>query len=148
MKPWVDLARPHEDILSGDLEMAVFAADLGSVTRPDSAGARRVYSDAREFFRPTYLTSNMRMLLTDVLGGLAGRGGDRVLQLRTPFGGGKTHTLLALYHLATARDQLADMSEIGSLPDPGPCRVASLSGVDLDPSAPRTHEGVTVRTLW
>ena len=148
MKPWVDLAKPHQDILSGDLEMAVFAADLGAVTRDGGHGARRVYSDAFEFFRATYLTSSMRTLLTDVLGGLAGRGGDRVLQLRTPFGGGKTHTLLALYHLATARSELRDIPEIGSLPDPGRCRVATLSGVDLDPASPRSHDGVPVHTLW
>src|SRR5689334_3192382 len=134
MKPWVDLAKPHEDILSGDLEMAVFAADLGAVTREGGREARRVYSNAEEFFRATYLTSSMRTLVTDVLSGLAGRGGDRVLQLRTPFGGGKTHTLLALYHLATARPSMAGLPEIASLPDPGSCGVATLSGVDLDPS--------------
>jgi hypothetical protein len=148
VKPWVDLAKPHDDILSGDLEMAVFAADLGSVSRDGGRDARRVYSDAVEFFRATYLTSSMRTLLTDVLGALAGRGGDRVLQLRTPFGGGKTHTLLALYHLATARSALAGLPEVAALPDPGPCRVATLSGLDLDPAAPRDRDGTRLRTLW
>src|SRR3954452_19051221 len=104
MKNWVDVVKPHEDILSGDLEMAVFAADLGSVVR-QSGGVREVYGDPVAFFRATYLTSSMRGLLGDVLGALAGSGGDRVLQLRTPFGGGKTHTLLALYHLVTARQK-------------------------------------------
>jgi hypothetical protein len=147
MNNWVDVVKPHEDILSGDLEMAVFAADLGSVVR-SSGAVREVYGDPVVFFRATYLTSSMRALLADVLGALAGRGGDRVLQLRTPFGGGKTHTLLALYHLATARRQLAGLSELADLPDPGPTRVAVLSGADLDPSSPRSHDGVVAHTLW
>src|SRR5437764_2312999 len=144
MKNWVDVVKPHEDILSGDLEMAVFAADLGSVVR-SSGAVREVYGDPVVFFRATYLTSSMRELLADVLGALAGRGGDRVLQLRTPFGGGKTHSLLALYHLATGRDRLASLPELMEFPDPGPTRIAVLSGVDLDPSSPRQHDGITAR---
>jgi hypothetical protein len=147
MKNWVDVVKPHDDILSGDLEMAVFAADLGSVVRPGGK-AREIYGDPVAFFRATYLTSSMRALLADVLGALAGRGGDRVLQLRTPFGGGKTHSLLALYHLATGRDRLASLPELTELPDPGPTRVAVLSGVDLDPSSPRQHDGVIAHTMW
>jgi hypothetical protein len=147
MKPWTDVARPHEDILSGDLEMAGFAADLGSVVRREG-GLREVYSDPRAFFRATYLTSSMRSLLEDVLGALAGGGGDRVLQLRTPFGGGKTHSLLALYHLAVGRAELDAIDELADLPDPGAVRVAVLSGVDLDPSSPRAHDGVVAHTLW
>ena len=147
MKSWTDLAKPHDDILSGDLEMAVFAADLGSVASAKPT-AREVYRDPVAFFRATYLTASMRSLLDDVLGALAGSGGDRVLQLRTPFGGGKTHSLLALYHLATSRDRLRDLPETAGLPDPGPTHVAVLSGVDLDPSSPRDHEGVVTRTLW
>ena len=147
MKDWVDVVRPHEDILSGDLEMAVFAADLGSVISQDRS-VREVYRDPATFFRATYLTSSMRSLLDDVLGALSGRGGDRVLQLRTPFGGGKTHSLLALYHVASSRDRLSDVSELADMPDPGPTRVAVLSGIDLDPSSPRSHDGVVARTMW
>jgi hypothetical protein len=147
MKSWTDLTRPHDDILSGDLEMAVFAADLGSVAA-GTRTTREVYRDPVAFFRATYLTSSMRSLLEDVLSALAGRGGDRVLQLRTPFGGGKTHSLLALYHLVTSRDRLGDFPEVIELPDPGPVRVAVLSGIDLDPSAPREHDGTVTRTLW
>ncbi len=147
MKPWTEVVRPHEDILGGDLEMAVFAADLGSVVRHEGS-VREVYGDPAAFFRATYLTSSMRGLLRDVLGALAGEGGDRVLQLRTPFGGGKTHTLLALYHLATARDKAVDGAELTGVPDPGAVRVAVLSGVDLDPLSPRSHDGIVAHTLW
>lgn len=147
MKPWTDVVRPHADILGGDLEMAVFAADLGSVVRREGS-VRKVYGDAATFFRATYLTSSMRGLLGDVLGALAGHGGDRVLQLRTPFGGGKTHTLLALYHLVTAREKAVGAADLAGLADPGPTRVAVLSGVDLDPLSPREHDGIVARTLW
>lgn len=147
MKSWTDVVQPHGDILGGDLEMAVFAADLGSVVRREGS-VREVYGDPVAFFRATYLTSSMRSLLGDVLTGLSGGGGDRVLQLRAPFGGGKTHTLLALYHLATARERLAGLDDLDGLSDPGPTRVAVLSGVDLDPSSPREHDGVVARTLW
>jgi predicted AAA+ superfamily ATPase len=147
MKPWTDVVQPHADILGGDLEMAVFAADLGSVVRHEGS-VREVYGDPAAFFRATYLTSSMRSLLADVLGGLAGEGGDRVLQLRTPFGGGKTHSLLALYHLATAREKAVGAADLTGLPDPGPTRVAVLSGVDLDPLSPREHDGIVAKTLW
>src|SRR6266545_4218383 len=147
MKDWVDIVRPHEDILSGDLEMAVFAADLGSVVSNDRA-VREVYRDPSAFFRATYLTSSMRSLIEDVLSALSGRGGDRVLQLRTPFGGGKTHSLLALYHVASSRHRLSEVSELAGMPDPGPTRVAVISGIDLDPSSPRSHDGVVTRTMW
>jgi hypothetical protein len=147
MKSWTDVAKPHDDILAGDLEMAVFAADLGSVVRREG-GLREVYADPRAFFRATHLTGSMRSLLDDVLGALAGSGGDRVIQLRTPFGGGKTHSLLALYHLAVSRAQLDGIAELAGLPDPGSVRVAVLSGVDLDPSSPRTHDGVVAHTAW
>lgn len=147
MKPWTEVVRPHDDILGGDLEMAVFAADLGSVVRREGS-VREVYGDPAAFFRATYLTASMHSLLVDVLGALAGQGGDRVLQLRTPFGGGKTHTLLALYHLVTAREKAVGAADLTGLPDPGPTRVAVLSGVDLDPLSPREHDGIVARTLW
>jgi hypothetical protein len=148
VKLWPDVVRPHDDILSGDLEMAVFAADLGSVVREEGGGVRPVYGDPVAFFRSTYITSSLEALLRDVLRVLAGEGGDRVLQLRTPFGGGKTHTLLALYHLVSARERLREVEDVRDLPDPGHCRVAVLSGVDLDPSSPRRHDGIVARTLW
>ena len=126
--------------------MGVYAADLGAVDRDDPA-APRVYRDAGEFFRTTYPTRALRRLLSDVLGVLAGAGGDRVIQLRTPFGGGKTHSLLALLHLMRGRDRV-DAQFLEGLPDPGPGHVAVLACLDLDPIAPREVEGLKIRTLW
>lgn len=147
LKNWTQIATPHGDIVEGALDMATYAADLGAVHRGD-ASAPGVYRDPRAFFQQTYLTRELHRLLRDALAVLAGEPGDQVLQLRTPFGGGKTHTLLALLHVASSRDGLAGLPDVADLPDPGPVRVAVLSGVDLDPQAPRTHDGVTANTLW
>jgi len=149
LKPWPQVATPHEDILRGELEMSTYAADLWAVARQDPV-CPRVYRGPRAFFQATYLTSNLRSLLKDALGVLTGGRGDRVLQLRTPFGGGKTHSLIALYHLAHSRQALADFEDLADLPDPGPIRVAVLHGLALDPHVPRQPEAGApfLRTLW
>jgi predicted AAA+ superfamily ATPase len=146
LKPWTEVVRPHDDIVAGNLEMSTYAADLGAVDRQDP-NTPRIYRDPREFFRTTYPTRNLRELFRDVLGVLAGRSGDRVIQLRTPFGGGKTHALLGLYHLVASRATLSP-SDLDGIPDPGPGRVAVLSGLDLDPRTPRVVDGLAIRTLW
>jgi len=127
--------------------MGTYAANLAAVAfRGESSAA--VYADAGEFFGSTYFTRAMRQLLVDVFGVLDGEPGDRVLQLRTPFGGGKTHTLLALYHLATAREQASGVDELADVPDPGSVRVAVLSGEYLDPQRGRSVDGRRIATLW
>lgn len=97
LKPWWQVATPHKDIREGKLDESVFAADLGEV----HAGRGVVdYQDPVTFFNRTYLTSGLSSMLSDVLSRLSGKGkGERVIQIQTPFGGGKTHTLLSLYHL-------------------------------------------------
>jgi len=147
LKPWNDVVRPHPDVASGDLAMGTYAANLAAVAyRAESTVS--VYADAGEFFASTYFTPAMRQLLLDVFGVLSGEPGDRVLQLRTPFGGGKTHTLLALYHLATARSEASGVDELAGVPDPGAMRVAVLSGEYLDPQRGRTVDGLQISTLW
>lgn len=146
LKPWTEVVRPHDDIVAGNLEMSTYAADLGAVDRQDP-NTPRVYRDPGEFFRTTYPTRNLRELFRDVLGVLSGRSGDRVIQLRTPFGGGKTHALLGLYHLVALRDAISPR-DLDGIPDPGPGRVAVLSGLDLDPRTPRVVDGLAIHTLW
>ncbi len=145
--PWNLVVTPHIDIVQGQLSMDTYAANLGKVVQGDSS-VRPVYRDAHAFFEATYLTAELRRILTDVLSVLAGKSGDRVLQLRTPFGGGKTHTLLSLYHLARSRHLLGDIPGLSDLPDPGQVRLAVISGVDIgaaDTSNPHTSHR---RTLW
>jgi len=91
------IAVPHQDIQAGRLTMEVFAADLWEVHQgraPDE------YRDAKHFFDKTYVTEGLQNLLEVVRGRLEGRGGDPVIQIQTPFGGGKTHALIAMYHKA------------------------------------------------
>ena len=97
MKAFHTIAIPHRDILEGRLTMDVFAADLWEVSQnrgPDE------YKDADTFFRKTYLTQGLDNLLSVVKRRLRGEGGDPVIQIQTPFGGGKTHALIAMYHRA------------------------------------------------
>ena len=56
-------------------------------------------TDPKEFFRRTYLTESLKRLLVGAVRRVNGEGGDPVVQLQTNFGGGKTHSMLALYHL-------------------------------------------------
>lgn len=91
------IAVPHEDILAGRLTMDVFAADLWEVHQgraPDE------YKDPARFFQKTYQTEGLTYLLDVVAKRLQGQGGDPVIQIQTPFGGGKTHALIAMYHKA------------------------------------------------
>ena len=97
LPPFHMVAIPHDDILEGRLTMDVFAADLWEVAQgrgPDE------YRDPERFFQKTYPTEGLKNLLAVVEKRLKGRGGDPVIQIQTPFGGGKTHALIAMYHKA------------------------------------------------
>jgi hypothetical protein len=97
MKAFHTIAVPHKDILQGKLTMDVFAADLWEVNQkrgPDE------YKNSGNFFAKTYLTEGLSNLISIVEKRLKGKGGDPVIQIQTPFGGGKTHSLIAFYHKA------------------------------------------------
>src|SRR5277367_6799461 len=106
MKPWREIAIPHEDVLKGTFQQAEFAADLAKV---HEGTAPEEYLNPELFFERTFITEGMRLLLDSVIRRLAGRGGDPVIQLQTAFGGGKTHTMLAVYHLATRQYPIKDL---------------------------------------
>lgn len=153
LKPWREIAIPHEDVLRGTFQQAEFAADISKVHQ---GAATQEYQDAELFFQRTFITEGMRLLLDSVVKRLAGKGGDPVVQLQTAFGGGKTHTLLAVYHLAkgvTSASKMQgippilDAANIAELPK---ARVAVLDGVDLLDlaSKPRVHGKTTVKTIW
>ena len=97
MKSFHTIAVPHRDILEGRLTMDVFAADLWEVSQ--NRGPYE-YKDAETFFGKTYQTQGLENLLAIVGNRLQGKGGDPVIQIQTPFGGGKTHALIAMYHKA------------------------------------------------
>jgi predicted AAA+ superfamily ATPase len=151
LKPWREIAVPHRDVLEGTFQQAEFAADLMAVHQGQ---ADATYQDPTAFFQRTYITEGMRLLLTSVAQRLNGKGGDPVMQLQTAFGGGKTHTLLAVYHLAKGGYQTKDLEGVSSLLDQASlegipvARIAVLDGNYLAPGQVREHGGLKVRTLW
>ncbi len=95
LKPWREVVTPHADVASGRYQQAEFAADLWQV----HLGEGSEYRNPAEFFRRTFLTESLKRLLVGGVRRVFGQGGDPVVQLQTNFGGGKTHSMLALYHL-------------------------------------------------
>ncbi len=98
MMPFHAIAVAHPDILEGRLTLDVFAADLWEVFRgkaPDE------YRDPTQFSQKTHETVGLKNLLSIIERRLNGQSGDPVIQLQTPFGGGKTHALIAMYHKAS-----------------------------------------------
>ncbi len=96
LRPWREVVMPHPDVASGNYQQAEFAADLWRVHSGEGSAEYRIPHD---FFQRTYLTNGLKQLLVNALQRLNGSGGDPVIDLQTNFGGGKTHSLLALYHL-------------------------------------------------
>ena len=104
LTPWRDVIRPNNDVALGTFREAEFAADLQQVHdgRADATG----YGNPVSFFNQTYITPGIRTLLVNALKRLGGNGGDPVIQTKTGFGGGKTHSLITLYHLVKNTDAL------------------------------------------
>nr|WP_012476995.1 DUF499 domain-containing protein [Rhodococcus sp. NS1]ABI79395.1 putative protein kinase, ATPase [Rhodococcus sp. NS1] len=142
---------PREDVLSGGLADNHFAAQLDKVVR--DASHYPVYGDPDAFFAQTYPTTGLRTLLTKTFGRVSGTKGvaaeNGVLRPTTSFGGGKTHGLTAVYHLARgARPaNIADFVDPAVLPD-GPVQIAALVGDALDPVAGVETGGHRTYTLW
>lgn len=110
IQPWHQACKLREDVRKGELALAEFAADLNDVRTGD---APLVYKDTGMFFDRTYPTFRMKELGRDVLRRLAGQGGKPVLRLQVAYGGGKTHTLITLLHLAEKGDNLATHRTVG-----------------------------------
>lgn len=147
MQPITETCQPREDVLAGGLEDRHFAAQLDRVVTGDPHYS--VYSDAEQFFTLTHPTSGLQELIRDVFGHLAGKGGRSILRAQTSFGGGKTHALIALYHLAAGYrpSNLDEFANPTLLPD-GPVRAAAVVGDVLDPVSGTTTSGRTTYTLW
>ena len=151
LAPWRDIITPHADVAAGRFEQAEYAADLALVA---VGGAEPEYQDPFSFYSRTYITEGLRDLLVGAARRLSGQGGDPVIELQTNFGGGKTHSLIALYHLASGADPdklpgLADVLADEGLTLPPEVKRAVLVGQMLSPSAPeRVRGGIRLHTLW
>lgn len=151
LKPWREVVTPHADVASGRYQQAEFAADLWQVHLGEGSDE---YRKPAEFFRRTFLTESLKQLLVGGVQRLSGQGGDPVVQLQTNFGGGKTHSMLALYHLfgGAKPSELvgidAVMAEAGVNALPQARRVV-LVGNKISPGNPSTKpDGTVIRTLW
>ena len=151
LKPWREIVTPHKDVASGRYQQAEFAADLWQVHLGEGTDE---YREPVEFFRRTYLTESLKGLLVGAIRRLAGKGGDPVVQLQTNFGGGKTHSMLALYHLfsGTASGELDGIDPIlqeAEANELAEARRVVLVGNKISPGNPVTKpDGTVVRTLW
>ncbi len=151
LKPWREVVTPHKDVASGRYQQAEFAADLWQVYLGEGTDE---YKNPVEFFRRTYLTESLKAMLVGAVRRLNGRGGDPVVQLQTNFGGGKTHSMLALYHLFSGAspsellgiDEVMKNADETKLPKVKP---VVLVGNKISPGNPSTKpDGTVVRTLW
>lgn len=150
LHPWREIVQPHPDVRNGTFTQAEFAADLAQVHRGD---AHPEYGDPKEFFRRTYLTEGLSGLITNAIKRLNGNGGHPVVELQTNFGGGKTHSMLALYHLVggTPAGSLSGidalLQELG-LPEIPETARSVLVGTAFSPGKPLTVDGLTINTIW
>ena len=163
LKPWREIVTPHADVASGRYQQAEFAADLWQVHLGEGSDE---YRKPGEFFRRTFLTESLKRLLVGAVERLSGKGGDPVVQLQTNFGGGKTHSMLALYHLFSGLSPSelpgvdSVMAEVfrasggpedaaGEMPALPRVRRVVLVGNKISPGNPATKpDGTVVRTLW
>jgi hypothetical protein len=148
---WRDVITPHDDVARGSYQQAEFAADLWQVYLGQGVPE---YKDPVHFFQRTYLTENLKDLLVGALKRLKDNKGDPVVRLQTNFGGGKTHSMLALWHLFSGAkpqtllgaEEILTKAGVSEVPK---ARRAVLVGNKISPGNPVTKpDGTMVRTLW
>ncbi|BBG03922.1 MULTISPECIES: Swt1 family HEPN domain-containing protein [Pseudonocardia] len=151
LAPWREVLRPHDDVASGNFHAAEFAADLSMVARGEGDAE---YTDPVEFFRRTYLTAGLKDLIKRATRRLAGDlNASPVINLQTNFGGGKTHSMLSLWHLASGRPLVDYPQELQDLLSgqelPSSVRRVALVGNQIAPSGLQPKaDGTLIRTLW
>ena len=151
LKSWREVVTPHSDVVKGTYQQAEFAADLWQVYQNEGS---EEYQNPTEFFRRTFITEGLKGLLTGALVRLAGKGGNPVVELQTNFGGGKTHSMMSLWHLFSGvlpSELLGaeDLVKEAGVPVAAGVHRAVLVGTKISPG--QTHkkpDGTVVRTLW
>ena len=152
-RAWREVITPHPDVAKGVFTQAEFAASLDAVHSNEQCSPE--YGDPQQFFQRTYMTGGINYLLKNALTRTLGKGGDPVVELQTNFGGGKTHAMIALYHLfcgkpATELPQLEQLLADHDIERiPADVHRAVLVGFALPPGQTRPQaDGVVVHTLW
>jgi len=143
MDNWYDIVEPHQDIKDGDFDESVFAADLGNVVL---GSAPSDYTDPYLFFKKTYLTDGLKNIPLKVNNKLKNGKGASVIEIKTEFGGGKTHALISIYHYLKNGEKIKNLLPEGcDLLDAG---VSVTVGTHLDPINGHKRDDLTIRTLW
>lgn len=151
---WRSIIAPHPDVAEGRYRNAEFAADLSQVAR---GLASFEYLDPVEFFSRTYVTEGLKNLLVQALQRVTGKGGEPVIELKTAFGGGKTHSMLALYHMLGGRitidrvPHLKSVLEASGLSSFPIAHIAVIVGTALAPASfrrPADMPGIQINTVW
>ncbi len=160
LKSWREVIHPHPDVQNGDFQEAEFAADLQSVFSGEARSPE--YADPELFFARTFVTPGLRSLLVSTLRRINGTGGAPVIQMQTGFGGGKTHSLIAILHLIRAHRQILNsktssaddlrsiFTEAGADTETGvEASIAVLHGTYISPTSNRkTDRGNPLNTIW
>jgi len=147
MRTIFESCQPRPEVLKGELREDIFAARLKDVI---DGNADPVYQDPSTFFDNTYPTAGLRLLLGEVMGRLTGikAANNAIIRLETAFGGGKTHNLIALYHVANGHAPAQSLLDPALIPPPGVVRTVGVVGSDLQPRDGLNHGEVVTHTLW
>jgi uncharacterized protein len=152
LKPWRMVVQPHSDVASGRHLLSDFVANIADVKQ---GRANAEYAEPLEFFRRTYLTEGLVDLLVTGVKRLTGQGGDPVVQLQTSFGGGKTHSMLALYHLFSGKIGFSEIpggeaivQGVGNIDDRISATRAVIVGTAFSATEPRVYADCTTHTIW
>lgn len=152
LKPWREVLPPHDDVATGNFHAAEFAADLHKVATGDDT---KDYADPAEFFARTYLTEGLRDLIGRAVRRLSGDdNASPVINLQTNFGGGKTHSMLSLWHLAaglpvsTFPQETQDVLVANGYDAvPPSVRRVAIAGHHFAPTG-ESHGGQRINTIW
>ena len=148
MKTLFEICTPRSDILQGNIRESDFAADLAQVI---NGTAPPEYANPEQFFANTHPTQGLKDLLKIVCQRLQGNGGSAVLRLDTQYGGGKTHSLIALTHAAQGMQGVTNIQEFidPALVPTVKVRLASFDGENADPLNGRPlGNGLRAYTPW
>lgn len=154
LRPWREVLPPHDDVATGNFHASEFAADLYKVASSGEVG--RDYADPVEFFARTYLTEGLRELISRAVRRLSGNdNAPPVINLQTNFGGGKTHSMLSLWHLAAGLPRTNFPQEVQELLAeasydniPSDVRRVAIVGNHTSPSGSVKPDGTKINTIW
>ena len=147
---WWEVCTPREGFRDpAHIDESLFAATLGGVF---AGSARDEYLDPVRFLSHTYFTDNLAQMVRDIVSRMSGGAGPAVTEVQTPFGGGKTHALLTLYHLINSREAALTLPSVrealGEFRIPAGAHVLVFDGQEMGTEPILKEDGASVNSLW